>query len=78
MNHDFATNIQNIFFKAVKLCIEKVRNSSWIRIRKDKLSGRMLTASQIAEEPNLDKILRSHIGFHELEKLSTSPDYIED
>jgi hypothetical protein len=29
-NHDFATNIQSIFFKAVKLCIEKVRNSSWI------------------------------------------------
>ena len=28
--HDFATNIQNIFFKAIKICIEKVRNSSWI------------------------------------------------
>jgi hypothetical protein len=78
-NHDFATNIQNIFFKAVKLCIEKVRNSSWIRIRKGKLSGRMLTVSQVAEEPNLDKILQSHkiLQFHELEKLHTSPDYIE-
>jgi hypothetical protein len=76
-NHDFATNIQNIFFKAVKLCIEKVRNSSWIRILKGKLSGRMLTVGQVAEEPNLDKILQSHIDFRELEKLRTSPDYIE-
>jgi hypothetical protein len=76
-NHDFATNIQNIFFKAIKLCIEKVRNSSWIRIHKGKLSWRMLIAGQIAKEPNLDKILQSHIGFRELEKLHTSPDYIE-
>jgi hypothetical protein len=37
----------------------------------------MLTAGQVAEEPNLDKILQSHIGFRELEKLRTSPDYIE-
>jgi hypothetical protein len=29
-NHDFAINIQNIFFKAVKFCIKKIRNSSWI------------------------------------------------
>ena len=76
-SHDFATNIQNIFFKAIKICIDKVRNSSWIRIRKGKLSGRTLTVGQIVEQPNLDKILESHIGFHDLEKLRTSPDYIE-
>jgi hypothetical protein len=37
----------------------------------------MLIAGQVAEEPNLDKILQSHIGFHELEKLQTSLDYVE-
>ena len=31
-NHDFATNIENVFFKAIKICIQKVKNSSWIRI----------------------------------------------
>ena len=37
----------------------------------------MLTVGQIAEKLNLDKILQSHIGFCELEKLQTSLDYIE-
>ena len=77
-SHDFATNIQNIFFKAIKIFIDKFRNSSWIQIRKGKLSGSTLTAGQIVEQPNLDKILESHIGFHDLEKLRTSPDYIEE
>ena len=37
----------------------------------------MLTTGQIAEEPNLDKILESHIGYCKLEKLQTSSDYVE-
>ena len=37
----------------------------------------MLTAGQIAEEPNLDKILQSHISLLELEKLYLLLDYIE-
>lgn len=76
-DHDFATNIENIFFKAIKICIQKVKNSGWIRIRKGKLCGRRLTAGQVVEEPNLDKLLQSHIGFRDLEKLRTSPDYVE-
>jgi hypothetical protein len=34
-------------------------------------------ASQIADEPNLDKILESHIGFHDFKKLQTSLDNVE-
>jgi hypothetical protein len=37
----------------------------------------MLMTSQIVEEPNLSKILESHLGFCDLEKLRTSPDYVE-
>jgi hypothetical protein len=37
----------------------------------------MLTTSQIAEETSVNKILESHIGFHDCEKLQTSPDYVE-
>ena len=76
-NHDFAQNIQNIFFKAIKICIQKVKNSSWIRIRKRKLTGRTLTTNQIIQEPNLDKILQSHIGFRDLERLRTFPYYTQ-
>ena len=54
-----------------------MKNCSWIHIRKGKLTGRTLTASQIVQEPNLDKILQSHIGFRDLERLRTSPDYIQ-
>ena len=41
------------------------------------MSGRTLTTGQIVQQPNLDKILESDIGFRDLEKLRTSPDYIE-
>jgi len=76
-SHDFAINIQNNFFKATKICIEKVKNSSWIRIRKGKLNGRTLIAVDVAKEPNLDNILQSYTGFRDLKRLYTSPDYIE-
>jgi len=39
------------------------------------LSGRTLTTPQIVEEPNLDKILQSYIGFCDLKRLRTSLDY---
>jgi len=54
-----------------------VKNSSWIRIRKGKLRKKTLTSSQIVQEPNLDKILQSHIDFRDLERLCTSPNYIQ-
>lgn len=37
------------------------------RIRKGKLIGMTLTASQITQESNLNKILQSYIYFHDLE-----------
>jgi hypothetical protein len=38
----------------------------------------MLTIGQIAKELNLVKILESHANFRDLEKLQTSPDYVEE
>lgn len=43
-----------------------------------KLIGRTLTASQIIHEPNLDKILLSHISFRDLEWLRTSLNHTQD
>jgi hypothetical protein len=45
--------------------------------KKRQINGKTLTTSQIVQEPNLDKILQSHIGFRDLERLRTSPDYIQ-
>ena len=76
-SHDFSTNIQNIFFKATKICVQKVKIASWIWNRKGQLSGSTLTVAKVAKEHNLDKILQSYIGFQDLERLHSSRDYIE-
>ena len=69
MKHDFATHIPKLFFKVIKVCIEKIKNSTFIRLRKGKLCGRTLKASNVRAKPNLDKILESFIGFQDLVNL---------
>ncbi len=75
-NHNFAISIPNLFFKAIKVLIHGVMASSWIRIRKGKLLHRTLQAKDVMEKPNLDNILKSDIGYMDLSKLRTSPDYL--
>jgi hypothetical protein len=41
-NHDFATHIPNLFFKAIKIQIHCVISSSWIWLCKTKLLGHQL------------------------------------
>ena len=73
----FQQIFQILFFKAPKICIQKVTQSASIRIQKGKLNGRTLKASQVRDQPNLDKNFKSHIGYRDLQALRTSPDYLE-
>jgi hypothetical protein len=56
-NHDFATHIPYLFFKAIKILIHCVISSSWIRLHKEKLLRHQLQAHGIINKPNLDVIL---------------------
>jgi hypothetical protein len=62
-NHDFATHIPNLFFKAIKILIHHVVSSSWIRIRKAKLLGCQFQVHEVINKPNLDVILCSNLGY---------------
>jgi hypothetical protein len=70
---DFSTNISNLFFKAIKISIQKVISSGWVRICKGKLNGRSLKAFEVQDKPNLDKIFKSYLKYCDLEGLCISP-----
>ncbi len=75
---DFSTNISNLFVKVVKVSILKVIGFGWICIHKRKLNGRSLKASEVRNKPNLDKIFKTYLGYHDLKMLCTSPNYLEN
>ena len=74
-DHDFAYHITNLFYKAVRIILNQVLNCIWIRIRKGQLKGRKLLAKDVKSKPNLDRILKSDIGYMDLKSIRTSPDY---
>jgi len=49
----------------------------WIQIRKGQLQGRKVLAKDVNYKPNLEKILKSDIGYIDLKKNRTSLDYFE-
>jgi len=55
-NHNFATRIPNLYFKAIKVLIHYVISSSWIHIQKGKLLGCQLQAHDVINKLNLDVI----------------------
>ncbi len=73
---DFSTNISNLFFKATKVYIQKIIGSRWVCIHK--LNGRSLKVSKVQDKSNLDKIFKLYLGYHDLERLCTSSDYLEN
>ena len=73
--HDFAYHITNLFCKAVRIILNQVFNSNFARIRKAQLKGRKLKAKEVKTKPNLDRILKSDIGYMDLKTIRTSPDY---
>jgi hypothetical protein len=54
--HLFASHIPNLFLKAIKVLIQKVKYGSWIKIHKSKLSDHVLRAKYLISKPNLDNI----------------------
>jgi hypothetical protein len=76
-NHDFATHIPNLFFKAIKILIHCVRSSSWIPICKAKLLGCQLKVHEVINKLNLNVLLvHSNLGYMDLSRIRTSPDYL--
>jgi len=75
---DFSTNISNLFFKAIKVSIQKVIGSGWVRICKGKLNGRSLKAFEVQDKPNLNKIFKSYLGYCDFKKLLPSPYYLKN
>jgi len=50
--------------------------SSWVCIHKGKLLGHQLQACDVINKPNLDVILHFNLGYMDLSKLRTSPNYL--
>jgi len=44
---------------------------------KGKLCDRTLWIFQVQNKPNLDNILKSYLGYHDLQNLCNSPNYFE-
>ncbi len=75
-NHNFASCIPNLFFKAIKVLIHYVNSSSWIHIQKGKLLGHQLQAHDVINKLNLDVILHFDLGYMDLLGLHISPNYL--
>lgn len=71
----FANNIENIFFKTMKIIISKVVSSTWVRLCKAQLQGRELCIKDIRADTNIERLLSSRIGYKDFEALRTSRDY---
>ena len=71
----FALDIDNLFFKTMKIMVAKAMSSIWVRLRKGKLKEAQLTASQVRQDTNIEKILHSKTGYRDFDALRTTPDY---
>jgi hypothetical protein len=50
--HCFVRHIPNLFFKTIKVFIQQVQSTSWIRLWKGKLNDHVLTTKEITNKPN--------------------------
>ncbi|XP_059077054.1 uncharacterized protein LOC131876217 [Cryptomeria japonica] len=72
----FAYHTTNLFFKTIKILIQQVLSTMSIRIRKGQLKGRKLLAKDVKHKPNLEKLLKSDIGYVDFKRIRISLDYI--
>lgn len=61
----------------MRIVIEKVLSSNWVRIRKGKLRGIKLLAKDVKHKTNLEKILKSDIGYIDFKHIHISPYYLD-
>jgi hypothetical protein len=59
----FTYHITNIYFKTIKLLINFILFSMWICIWKVKLCSRIFTTNDNSKTVNLDKLLKSNLGY---------------
>ena len=59
------------------IIIEQVLLCMWVRIRNGQLQGRKLLAKDVKYKVNLEKILKSDIGYIDFKSMRTSPDYLQ-
>ncbi|MCO5592827.1 hypothetical protein L7F22_046830 [Adiantum nelumboides] len=71
----FANDIENLFFKTMKIVIAKVLESIWVRLHKGKLQDRQLQAKDIKLTTNVESLLSSQIGYSDFKSLRTSTYY---
>jgi hypothetical protein len=65
-NHNFATQIPNLFFLIIKVLIHYVISSSWVQIHKRKLLGHQLQTHDVINKPNLDVILHFDLRYMDI------------
>ena len=68
-HQDFALHTINLFFKPIKIFIQQVLSTMWVRIRKGKLKGRKFLVKDVKHKPNLEKILKSEIGYIDFKRI---------
>ena len=61
----------------MRIIIEQVLSFISIQIRKGQLQGRKLFAKDVKYKVNLEKILRSDIGYIDFKNIRISPDYLQ-
>jgi hypothetical protein len=74
---DFSCHITNLFFKTMRIIVEQFLSFMWVRIRKGQLQGRNLLAKDIKYKVNLEKIMKSDIGYIDFKNIRTSLDYLQ-
>ncbi|MCO5597546.1 hypothetical protein L7F22_051624 [Adiantum nelumboides] len=75
LDRRFASDIENFFFKTMKIVITKVLGSIWVHLRKGKLRGQKLQAKDVQSTTIIENLLLSQVGYSDLESLRTSTDY---
>ena len=58
----------------MRIIIENFMSRILVRIRKGKLQGRKLLEKDVKYKPNLEKLLKSHIGYIDFKNIRISPD----
>jgi hypothetical protein len=76
-NDYFSFHITIFFFKTMRIIIEQVLSCMWVQIRKYQLQGRKLLAKDVKYKVNLEKILKSDIGYIDFKNICTSLDYLQ-
>lgn len=65
----FTIYIKYIFFKVIKIIIQQIWSLEWVCIWKGELQGKKLTAKDVGNPTNLERLIRSPFGFRSLRRI---------